>query len=87
MKSDRTSAEVFVDAVRDELNGTPHASHPVQFVQVGVPYTVACTLCGSLVSIDQKWQDKHRKNHDDHSRVHGKIETEARRYKSPPVYG
>lgn len=88
MKPDRTTAEVFVDAVRDELNGTPNASHPVQFRDL--PYhegLVGCTLCGSVVADADEWKDQHRENHDKHNRVHDKIEAEALSYKSPPRYG
>ncbi len=80
----KTTDEVFVDAVRDELNGTPNASHPVQFMQVSPDVWVdACTLCGALV-VDR---DLHRKNHDEHNKVHDGIETQARRYVPAPRYG
>lgn len=89
--TERTTHDVFEDAVQDELNGTPHASHPVQFEEVPASShwgsAVACTLCGALVENAERWRDLHRKNHDDHNKVHAAIENEARRYKSPPRYG
>lgn len=88
MTEPRTAHSVFVDAVQDELNGTPNASHPVQFVNTSPgSHFVVCTLCGSTVPRAEEWRDLHRKNHDDHNKVHAAIEHEARRYKSPPRYG
>lgn len=94
----RTVDEVFVDAVRDHLEGTPNASHPVQFVVLGnddplfaqimsIDAVAVCTLCGALVFNTDRWTDLHRKNHDDHNKVHGEIEALARRYVKPPRYG
>ena len=83
----RTTSDVFVDAVRDYLNGTPNASHPVQFESTGSSRFVVCTLCGAAVPAKDKWQDMHRKNHDDHNKAHGGIEEQARRYVMPPRYG
>lgn len=70
----RTTSEVSVDAVRDALDGTPGASHPVQFedlpsVSVSLPL-VACTLCGAVVYNSERWKAQHRQNHNDHNKVH-----------------
>lgn len=84
----KTTNEVFVDSVRDLLEGTPNASHPVQFERVlADPYFVVCTLCGAAVPFSGKWQDLHRQNHDEHNRVHDGIEVQARRYIPAPRYG
>lgn len=84
----RTTSDVFVDAVRDELNGTPHASHPVQFeVCMSDPYFAVCTLCGALVPTEEKWKNRHRQSHDDHNKVHASIEREALSYRPAPRYG
>ena len=81
----RDTRDVFIDAVKDHLNGTPDASHPVQFERIAGDL-VACTLCGAAVHWDNKWQELHRKNHDDHNKVHGDIETQAHHYTEPPRY-
>lgn len=87
MAKDRpTIADTFVNAVRDELEGTPNKSHPVQFKTVRDIF-VACTLCGSAIPDTEAWRKLHRDSHDTHNKVHQEIETEARRYKSPPRYG
>lgn len=80
-----TRADVFIQAVKDNLNGTPNASHPVQFAQVA-PGLVGCTLCGSVVLDDDGWRELHRESHDKHNRVHQAIDDEARGYKPPPTY-
>jgi hypothetical protein len=93
---ERTTHDVFAEAVQDNLNGTPHASHPVQFEEsvaqdddlyAILPNLVGCTLCGAVVFDTERWRDLHRENHDKHNQVHAAIEHEARRYKSPPRYG
>lgn len=93
-KEPRLVDDVFVDAVRDALAGTPNSSHPVQFKDVtvvqspwGVAPIVACTLCGALIQGTEEWEKLHRSNHDAHNKVHEGIETQARRYVSPPRYG
>lgn len=85
MGASESSRAVFIQAVKDNLNGTPNANHPVQFAVVA-PGFVGCTLCGSLVFDDDEWLDLHRKNHDKHNQIHAQIEDEAGRYKSPPTY-
>lgn len=84
--SEHTANDVFVNAVRDELNGTPNASHPVQYEPLLVDGLVGCVLCGSAVDDSERWKDLHRESHDKHNRVHASIESEAHRYKSPPRY-
>lgn len=86
MQDKRSTKDVFIDAVKDHLNGTPNASHPVQFIGYTDEYCV-CTLCGAVVPYTDAWMNTHRKNHDDHNHVHDAIEKEARNYKSPPTYG
>lgn len=85
--TERTIHDVFDDAFRDELNGTPNVSHPVQFMSAGTDQFAVCTLCAAVVIDDEMWKALHRSNHDLHNAVHDHIETEARRYKSPPRYG
>jgi hypothetical protein len=78
------SKDVFVQAVADELAGTPHANHPVQF-EAFPGIMIRCTLCHAAVP--EGFQDDHRDWHDAHVRVHDDILDEALRYKSPPRYG
>lgn len=83
----KTTDEVFVDSVRDLLEGTPNASHPVQFERFTAnPLIVVCTLCGAVVPYNEKWKNQHRQNHDDHNRVHDGIESQARSYVPEPRY-
>ena len=80
------SREVFLRAVEDHLNGTPHARHPVQFRSVYVPadgQVAECTLCGAVVADE----DLHRAWHDAHVSVHNSILREAHAYSAPPRYG
>lgn len=72
-----TSREVFEQAVRDQLDGTPHANHPVQF-EMFPGIMVRCTLCHAAVPAD--FQDDHRQWHNAHVRIHEEIvETALRR--------
>lgn len=81
--------DVFIDAVRDHLNGTPNANHPVQFeaAELAPGMVVACTLCGALVMDTEEWRKTHRDNHDKHNGVHARIERQAGSYVPPPLYG
>lgn len=82
-----TSKEVFVQAVKDHLDGTPHAHHPVQFEPVKVPRggLVSCTLCWAVVK--EAHADEHRRWHDKHVRAHDRIMEQAQRHVPEPRYG
>lgn len=80
-----TGREVFVQAVADALAGTPHANHPVQFRPSTLPDAWVCTLCQSLVLVDDR--DAHREWHDAHVQVHDEILAEAIKYSEPRRYG
>ncbi len=81
----RTSRDVFVDAVRDNLNGTPNASHPVQFEPSRVSLRLMrCTLCHAVVEANDA--DDHRHWHDCHVKEHDRIMEQARRHVPEPRY-
>lgn len=85
MSNRPTGRDVFIQAIADELAGTPNANHPVQFRPTQINVISSCTLCCALVVNDDR--DAHRDWHDAHVRVHDDILDEALRYKSPPTYG
>lgn len=78
--------QAFVEMMISKLENIPAAAHPVQYERISLGL-VACTLCGAAVSSSGKWQELHRKNHDEHNKVHSDIDAKARRYTPPPRYG
>lgn len=74
MTNGPTSREVFEQAVKDELNGTPNAHHPVQF-ETFACVMVRCTLCHAAVPEDHR--DAHRQWHNTHVRIHEEIAESA----------
>lgn len=79
-----TSKDVFVQAVKDHLDGTPHAHHPVQFESINA-YLDRCSLCFSVVH--HRDQGGHRKWHDEHVRVHDQILEQSQQHVPEPRYG
>ena len=85
MKDQPNSKDVFVQAVKDHLDGTPHAHHPVQFEEFTSLVMVRCTLCHATVP--EHYQDDHRRWHDSHVRVHDQILAQAERHTPAPRFG
>lgn len=80
------SKEVFLQAVKDHLDGTPHAHHPVQFTPaLFVRHLVVCSLCWAIVQ--ESDADEHRNWHDKHVGEHDRIMQQAQRYVPAPRYG
>lgn len=84
MSDQPTTHEVFVQAVKDHLDGTPYKHHPVQFDFLKDIF-FRCTLCKSVVSDSDR--EGHRKWHDLHMREHDRIMRVAQEYTPPPRFG